>query len=93
MLHFVEDPCPQLLEHMEVPSGDHQLPMRLDCCRECENWSCKRVHICRSSVDAVCRPLSLWLPNLARVSLDVPKPGLVRAGQEALLHCLTMIPP
>ena len=30
MLHFVEGPCLQTLEHMEGPHGDHHPPMRLD---------------------------------------------------------------
>ena len=60
VFHFVDDPCLQPLEHMEVPSGDHHPPVRLD--REERLLQGVRelqaVHICRSSVGAVCRHLS-----------------------------------
>ena len=86
-MHFVEDPCLEPLEHMEVPCGEHHPPMRWtgrnECCTECKNYW--QVHIRDSSMDAVPRPPC--------VSPDVPKPGLGGASQEALVHILAMVLP
>ena len=89
---FIQSPRLQPLDHMELPRGDHHPPMCLDWQERLlqERRNFKLVHICSSSVNAICRHFSTSGLHISNASVQMSQ-NRDSEGQ-AKRHCCTACP-